>query len=400
MALADKITVQTLLSYARACISVARACTQLGADGYHHTIIPSRGAAPIERGALSYFHAVVKPAIRGTPFEDGMRRHLEGPLGSSLYLPFTADSCGEMDGIASGDVRAFWTKVLAAIVRGDLADPHYRFFCYVRDRVCRVGFKAALEDHVRSGRFVFLDTVVSGRAIAEIIDAFDAEGLTDCHYILVVDENGARLTAANRRKLEALQTAGRATLLNVDTLFTEDQGPAVSGIWCVSCPELMQVARDEIPDFAHGAIGAGIYYHEVQQRPDASNVNVTVGIAKLHQLIWQAVQVVACPEALMEDLDSTGLLSGAFDLDWQLMRPEIMGRWLEEEIAVYREHIDRHRLFDQASTHAIAQPKLLAAAVEKPRLAVSSSHALRLHFTRDEAARLVRTFREETTGHA
>lgn len=394
MALGDKITTASVFSYARACVEVARTSMRLGRQGYRYTIVPSRGAAPIEHGASSYFHAVVKKAVKGPHFRQLMRQHLASPLGAELYLPFTADSCEEMKEIASNDVRRFWAKVVAAIVRGDLADPHYRMFTFVRDEVCRVGFKEAIEDNVRSPRFVFLDTVVSGRAITEIIDAFEAEGLTECHYILVIDVNGAKLEPAHRRRLEALQREGRATLLYVDHLFTEDQGPAVSGIWCLSCPELMTVARDEVPAFAaHGAIGAGVYYHEVTRRPDGSNEAVTVGIAKLHQLIWTAVQIIASPEQLMDDLHELGMLDEAYDADWQLQRPKLYSRWFDVELELYLEHVNRHALFDQGTTRSIAAPKLRRAAVSRPMIAVSSSHALRMHFDADEAARLVRAFR-------
>lgn len=394
MALVDIITTASIFSYASACVEVARTSMRRGREGYRYTIVPSRGAAPIEHGATSYFHAVVKKAVKGPDFARLMRQHLTSPLGAELYLPFTADNCAEMKDIGSADVRRFWAKVAAAIVRGDLADPHYRFFAFVRDRVCRVGFKAAIEDNVRHPRFVFLDTVVSGRAITEIIDAFDAEGLTECHYLLVIDVQGAKLEPRHRLRLEGLRDVGRATLLFVDSLFTEDQGPAVSGIWSLSCPELMTVARDEIPDFArHGAIGAGVYYHEVQRRTDGSNEAVTVGIAKLHQLIWTAVQIIASPEQLMDDLHDLGMLGEAYDADWQLLRPKLYSRWFDDEVALYLDHVTRNRLFDQATTHRIATPKLVGAGIGAPKVEVSSSHALRVHFDRDEAARLVREFR-------
>lgn len=395
MALSDLITPQAIYSYAEACVQVARTSLRLGREGYCHAIIPSRGAAPIEQAANAYFHTVVRAATRGHHHRQLMNQYRTSPLSAGLYLPFTADSCDEMEDISSRQVRTFWAKVLAAIIRGDLEDPHYRFFAFTRDEICRVGFKANYEDSIRSQKFVFLDTVVSGRAITEIIDAFVAEGLTQCHYILIVDLQGDKLEQPYRLKLEQLQRDGRATLLFVDTLFTEDQGPAVSGIWCLSCPELMSVARSEISAFRdHGHIGAGVYYHEVRARADNSNTSVTVGIAKLYQLLWTAVQIVASPEELMDDLHQLGVLDEAYDPDWQLLRPHLYSRQFDLDVELYLDHIDQHALFDKGTTHRIASPKLLSAAVAKPRIEVSSSHALRMHFSRDEAARLVRQFRD------
>ena len=393
MALEDKINRGTILSYASACVEVARTCARLGAEGYRHSVIPSRGAAPIEHGALSYFHTVVKSAIGPENQISALWKHIESPLGSSLYLPFTANSCAEMDSIESSQIRTFWVKVLAAILRGDLDDPHYRFFTYTRDTICRVGFKSTLEDKIRSNKFVFLDTVVSGRAIIEILDAFQAEGLDECHYILVVDENGAKLQPEYQRRLNRLSAEGRATLLYVDSLFTEDQGPAVSGIWCLSCPELMSIARDEVSSFADGAIGAGVYYHEISRRDDGSNEAVTVGIAQLDHLVWRAVQIVTNPDTLKEDLTATGHLSNEFSRDKMLAKAEYMSEDFDELTARYLDCIIQNQLFDKAITRAVAIPRLLKIAAGTPRVEVSSSHALRLHFSRDEAARLVREFR-------
>lgn len=395
MSLSDLITLKAIYSYAEACIQVARTSLRLGREGYRYAIIPSRGAAPIEMAANSYFYAVLKAATRGQHQTRLMAQYLKSPLSAELYLPFTADSCDEMEDISSGQVRTFWAKVLAAIIRGDLEDPHYRFFAFTRDEVCRVGFKAGHEDNVRSQKFVFLDTVVSGRAIMEIIDAFEAEGLTQCHFILVIDLQGEKLERACRYKLEQLKQEGRVTLLFVDSLFTEDQGPAVSGIWCLSCPELMTVARNEISAFSdHGSIGAGVYYHEVRARADNSNLSVTVGNAKLNKLLWTAVQIVASPDELMDDLHELGMLNEAYDPDWQLLRPKLYEQQFDIEVELCRHHIHEHRLFDQGTTHRIASPKLLKAAIVKPRIEVSSSHALRMHFSQDEAARLVRQFKE------
>lgn len=395
MSLVDLITVNSVCSYAKACIEVARTCQRLGREGFRHTIVPSRGAAPIQSGASMYFHQIYRRAVSGEHTRTVLTEHLNSPLDSELYLPFTADSCAEMGDVSSNAVRSFWAKVVSAIVRGDLSDPHYRFFSFTRDSVCRVGFKSGIEDHVRSGKFIFLDTVVSGRAIMEIHQSFVAEGLNECHYLLIVDANGNKLNPQYRAQLTTLEQTGRATLLYVDSLFTEDQGPAVSGIWCVSCPELMLIAREEIPAFAaHGSIGAGIYYHEVRRRPDGTNKAVTVGMARLQTLISRAIMITACPQQLMEDLDAVGCLTEAYQLEWQQKRGEIYSRLFEAELAAYLDHILRYKLFDQSTTWQIASPKILDAANTKARLAVSSSHALRLHIDKDIAARLVREFRQ------
>lgn len=393
MSVEDRINLESIFSYARACIEVARTFDQLGHEGYRRAIVPSRGASPIEGGAKSYFWSVMHSAVKGRARLDLHLQHISGPLCTPLYLPFTADSCKEMESIHSHQIRRFYAKVVAAIVRGDLTDPHYRFASYVRDSVYRIGFKSSIEDQVRSGRFVFLDTVVSGQAICEIIDAFEAEGLNECHYVLVVDADGSRMKSEYRVRLKCLEALGRAKLIKVPSLFTEDEGPAASGIWCLSCPELMSTAREEIPAFRHGAVGGGVYYCEVRKRDDASNLAVTLGSGAIHRFLWRAVQIVADPETVMKDLDERGHLDNSFDPDLISRRAECLLPWFEDEIEQYLEECRQFRSFDQATTRRIAEPRVRQATVGSPRLDVSSSHCLRLHYSRDEAARLVRDFR-------
>ncbi|NHN93151.1 MULTISPECIES: hypothetical protein [Acetobacteraceae] len=141
MALSDLITPKAIYSYTEACVQVARTSLRLGREGYHYAIIPSRGAAPIEQAANSYFQTVVKAATRSHHHRELMSQYLTSPLSVELYLPFTADSCDEMEDISSRQVRTFWAKVLAAVIRGDLDDSHYCFFTFIRDEICRVGFK-------------------------------------------------------------------------------------------------------------------------------------------------------------------------------------------------------------------------------------------------------------------
>jgi hypothetical protein len=180
-------------------------------------------------------------------------------------------------------------------VRRQVNNPHYRFFRFIRDGVCQVGHHDSLEWRMESERFLFIDTVVSGRAVSEIVEAFDAEGLDQIHYILLLDENGAAMKPPYAARIHALAAAGRATLIKVPSLFTEDQGPAVSGIWSVVVPKLMELARNE-PGMSDGFVGAGLYYHEVQQRPDGSNVEVTKAIAMLGQILFAATRVAFDPD--------------------------------------------------------------------------------------------------------
>lgn len=306
MPLRDIVNRPNVQAYAKAGIDVARAAQRLSDDGYNCMIVPSRGAVPFLRVAKSYYRQLVISCMpQGDRLTKGMAARL-GPLTLALHVPFTADA-GRIgvEGLKSAHIRRFWARVVAAIVRRHVDDPHYRFFRFVRDEVCQVGHHDSLEWRMESERFLFIDTVVSGRAVCEIVEAFDAEGLDQIHYILLLDENGAAMRQPYAARIHALAAAGRATLIKLPSLFTEDQGPAVSGVWSVVVPKLMDLIRDE-PAMCNGFAGAGLYYHEVRQRPDASNVQVTQAVARLDQLLFEAMHVAVDPNEVFEDLEHLG----------------------------------------------------------------------------------------------
>ena len=352
-----ELTLGNLRSYADASETLALKLLDLELAGFDDLVVPSRGAAPFERWASAYFHGVWKRALKTSEERiDAAKARVRGPMVNPLYLPFTADLGDGTMGVDSRDVRRFWTAVLAAMTRGEYQDPYYRFFDFLRATVCHAPAHAH-DYRALSPRLVFLDTVVSGRAVCEIMDAFDEFGLEECHFIFIVDARGERLRRPYARQIDAAVQSGRATRIDVDRLFTEDQGPAVSGIWSVVMPEVMEVARNEIPEFRRsGAIGAGVYYTEVRARDDASNMNATVAISNLAGLVpmlWN--------EYIQED-------------------------WIEHELDRLRDHLDDTKIIDPMQTLIMARPRLVTAAKVPFSLGVSSSHALRMHVTRDVAA--------------
>ena len=80
-------------------------------------------------------------------------------------------------------------------------------------------------------------------------------------------------------------------VLDVAQLFTEDEGPSMSGIRTVTYPELMSKASQMIPQLAElGATGAGFYYVDVSRRADRSNEDFTKSNALLSVMMYTAVR--------------------------------------------------------------------------------------------------------------
>lgn len=368
---------------------------RLQQQGYEALIVPSRGAVPIASAARTYGRTVLAPLVSK---EDRLRLaklQFDSPLQKALYLPYTADAGPiGVDGLSTASVRRYWTKVLAAISRQNWEDPHYRFHRFTRDHACAIGHHDPYERFVKSGRFVFIDTVLSGRAVAEIADAFAAEGLEEAHFILLLDDCGRTMKPEFARRIRQLEADGRATLIQVETLFTEDQGPAVSGVWSVVLPALMEVARAEVPAFADGSVGSGLYYHEVRAREDMTNLNTTIAISHLNTLMFAAVGVAADPDEIAEDLDFLGM---SFSDELSMMAAIEGLPWTKTDVEIllspYRDHMSRHDLFDQHSTAELARGRLLKGGPKASAVSVSSSHCLRLEMSKDEASKLVRAFK-------
>jgi hypothetical protein len=357
---AANITLDIVRSYAQACADLHVAIEDRRAQGHDLLVVPSRGASPFIDGANSYAHA-----LRNEKYQDfDLRAPRLWPI-EELYLPFTADSADDF-AISTATIRRFWSRVLAALVRRDRDDVALRFYQFLRARSGALATGAPLREGGKSGRFIFVDTVVSGRAICEIFDAFAHHGLDGCHYILLIDRAGEHLKSDYRRRIDEMAAFGRATKIYVDAIFTEDQGPAMSAIWSVTMPELMLRAQAMVPEFEN-AIGAGLYYHEVAKRADSSNVDITVSNAILGTLLYSAVRG----------------------------QDDVAGRFLED----FKKRIGEGRLQDQAVTKSIADPLVLANLAGVVATDVSSSHVVRAELPRADAEALVKRFLRDLNDH-
>ncbi|OWO92924.1 hypothetical protein B5E41_21080 [Rhizobium esperanzae] len=345
------LSIEMIASYAAACRQVHEITELARADRFDLLVVPSRGAHPFLSGAGSYAHALrnlggynAKPVI---------------PL-DQLYLPFTADISGDQE-ISSLSIRRYWARALSAILRDDFNDPAYQFYAFMRKiggpLVTRGGIN---QRRGKSGKFIFIDTVVSGRAIFEIMESFESLGMRKCIFILLVDEQGGKLDKVYRRKIEEFTALGRAFPIFVDKIFTEDEGPSMSGIWTVTLPELMAAARRIVPEFVEtGDVAATFYYNEVSLRLDGSNADITKSNGMLN-----------------------GLLTSAALDDWDNVK--MFGAHFIESV------IDGN-LQDQANTRAIAAP-VIERSIPFRSLDVSGSHVLRAFVGEENAERVVRRF--------
>lgn len=374
-ALERDISLENMLSYGEAIREVATIFESMHDGEYDFLIVPSRGASPIVDMCRIHWTSRREPwGHRG-----GMRRVVESflanPISKALHLPFTADAGNLPLSVEPRDVRRFWCRVVAGMISDPDADPFFRFYEYLRFNVCGeqdLATQATMYDVKRrpaGKRFAFLDTAVSGRAVCEIMDGFADAGLTnDIFYIVVIDENGAKLRPEYKLKLELAKQAGRAELVYLPRLFTEDQGPAISGIWSVVFPEIMEEALKAIPELGEAsAAGAGIYYWSVNSTISESDPLIDMAITLRRNAFLSAV--------IMPNEER-----------------------IQSVLADYRTHVHEHRLFDKKMTLEIARPRIQAALRLNIRaLEASSSHVVRVSVDRDQARSAVDDFLSGST---
>lgn len=237
----NDFTVDNLIDYARASRSLAAYIRVLNTDGFKHLVVPSRGAVPFLQAAFTAWRL----EARALPtFEARLKEINElttSPFHAKLVLPFSADPQDATQTTAA--IRRYWSRVLAAIVRRDGTDPYLTFYKVLVENLAKRSWLAALPSDLPNQKFIFLDTVVSGRAICEIFRAFDEVGLDQCHFILIVDARGTEVAPQYQRVIEEMAALRRCTLIPVNRLFTEDRGPAVSGIWSTVYPQVLDALR-------------------------------------------------------------------------------------------------------------------------------------------------------------
>ncbi|SDE09348.1 hypothetical protein [Paraburkholderia lycopersici] len=386
----NDFTVGNLIDYARASRDLSSHIRVLNLEGYKHLVVPSRGAVPF----ISAASTVWRLEGRSLPtWKERLQQkiaHIESPFMQQLVLPFSADPHDATQTTAA--IRKYWSQVLAAIVRRDGKDPYLGFYKVLVERLAKRTWPSSLPRDLPQAKFIFIDTVVSGRAICEIIEAFGEIGLDQCHFLLIADENGKKIVSPYRQVIDNLINLNRCTLIPVDRLFTEDRGPAVSGVWSTVYPQVLDAVRNKYV-WANDAYGAGTFYHRVsssQVEPakgigDAAyNMPVTLMYASLSVNIHTALSAFHEREGVKETI--TSILGHAHpDVDSLVAKQqssidERLQRQLDYQLASFREDIKELKPYsplDRKTTKLLAEPRVLAA-LPNAIVDVSSSHLVRV----------------------
>jgi hypothetical protein len=204
-----------------------------------------------------------------------------------LLLPFTSDWGDATVGLNSAKARGFWVKILDDILNRRIS-PHTIYYESIVNNLGGrfiVNNMWSLPERFSQGNkasgFVFLDTIVSGQAICEIIAAFKEQGIANYFVVGIADNDGADIKSEYNQIIHAEIAAGRMKLIRVKRIFSEDTSPLLNtGICSMVFPSLIQMAYDQIPDFrADGLVGGGLWFIDVMKNLYGQSIYGVRGIA-------------------------------------------------------------------------------------------------------------------------
>lgn len=379
---------QNLKSYAEAAREINSHYRVLFLDGYDSIVVPSRGAYPILDLAQTLWELEIRSHKDFDARWAAKSEQLSSPIHRELTLPFSADPDTTCQ--TSSAIRLFWTKVLAAIVRRNNTSPYLQTYrCIVEQLVKGYWPSYVNPRNAPSEKFIFVDTVVSGRAICEIFDAFEREGLDKCFFLLIVDKQGQSLKPEFRRRIDEMVNLGRCETINVTSLFTEDRGPAVSGVWSTVYPRVMRKLQKKFP-WAKDAYGAGSFYWKVRDDSNeypasknnpGHNMPVTAIFGRISTLMFTV---------LNNDIEINALRQEGGSLDQIQALIDRHSKFYEFQFQQIEQQLSKYNTFRASTTESLAKPRIKFIH-PNASTTVSSSHLVRVTLSYTEESKFFKS---------
>lgn len=359
MALSDLLTNDILDSYAAACCRIGEDLWTFAMDRKHgHLLMPSRGAFPIHwHGVTSFDRQLAKH--HNYDNSRFIKDKFSIPSLNEIWLPFTAYSTD--NAISSALQRRHWCLVLKSILDG--ADtPSWRLHSHFVDQICNQRFDHVSGSSKKPKGLVVIDTVVSGRAVTEIADAFDSIGIRDYVFLLAVDENGGRMKEPYAARINKMEALGKAKLYYMERIFTEDSHPGLTGVTAVVFPQITTLLNQD----SNNGSTVGFWHLEVAKRPDGMNLPFTITASITQTAIFRRICAM-----LGEINDPYKFEDDSYDKE-QLKRQEDLG---SEDRKITRDFI-----------LPVVKRGSIANAVEN--VEVSSSYIASVHLDEQSAQRI------------
>lgn len=247
---------ENVRAYGQMCVEVALNLLERTEKVPDSTILlPSRGAVPIFLGAIlamreegtvrdlskDFLQQVVFPPFDCCKQLNGKVEHSKDkPQIEVLLFPFTAD-VNFHDEVLTTEIVGKMRRFCVNAVNAFYDEPEQRFgpeFTSFLRFLEVVEKRQDLADYYRRfpkvKNLILMDTVISGRASATILDEFSRLGRKP-ENILIIDANGQKL----KREYEKVLLKPGVERIRVPRIFTEDRGAALEGVAAVVYPTLI-----------------------------------------------------------------------------------------------------------------------------------------------------------------
>ena len=376
--LENEFSYNNITKYAQACIDLATHISVLGSENYKNLLMPSRGVYPFLFHANQAKLMEEKLSNNNLSFEERIEnarenlkfRFTDSPFfKSKIWIPYTADTGNKSEDGYTLQIRESWTKLLKCMLDEDFNNPIYKLYKYIIEKEAKKDFDAFYKAKiVKDSGLIYLDTVISGRAAYEIIKSFSNQGITNFHALLIVDKDGNKLRGEYKNFLDKLVANGKATLIKVPRIFTEDRGPSLTGITGIIYPTIMNEITNKVDELKDSSIiGAGLWNLEISAREDQSNMNFTISNAKISTLI----------HARMSDIIYEHQNNKMFELQQQSLI----------------KHLSQNNMFDKNTTLHMMKPFLSETIVGSSKIDISSSHVIRIEHDTTNIKRIIDDFK-------
>ncbi|MDZ5633497.1 hypothetical protein [Janthinobacterium sp. GMG1] len=403
----SEFTVENVIDYARASRDLSDYIRVLNEEGFNNLVVPSRGALPfIEAATKAYM-------LKSNSLETYEERFagkvglINSPFMRQLILPFSADPSEGVQ--TSGAIREYWSRVLAAIVRRNGRDPYLTFYKVVVEKLAKRSWFGALDRDLPTEKFIFVDTVISGRAICEIFKAFEKIELNQCHFILIEDSNGESIKPEYKRSIDELVNANRCTLIKVKRMFTEDRGPGASGVWSTVYPQILDAVQREF-SWGKQCYGAGTFYQkvsssQVEHSDGVGSADYNMPVTQMYSSINSAIYAALLDmhrydqveELIEKSLTKKSPYFHEVVASHRLRIIENMNYMLNfylEDMRSTLEKFGNHTPLDKKVTKLLAEPRVKADH-SSAEIEVSSSHLVRVIFPDADVAAFIRDAKYE-----
>ncbi len=394
----NELTQDNFLDLALGCIEAVETIKEAYDSGYDSLILPSRGACPIYNGSAKVLYELAKVDNNYERFYENitvppfLRRHPQKGKAKDrkfqvIPYPLTADvhideNILKKYGVTLDEVTDSIRRYGAKVISTFMDEPHIRSkneeFSFLYFLLNEVEKRHDVAEYYRNleriKKPVILDTAISGRAITTITEAFDNLGV-DYHTIVIADRNGRRMRDPYKTELEKKEREGKATIIPVERIISEDRGAAFLGVIGVIYPDLALLGSY----YTGKELGAVSWHMIYDSNHRGNSGNASKRFAQYREVYKNYQKTISDGiKVLTRPTENTGPKTRK--------REEIMNKRIERIASL----IDKYKVLDSPDPYL--DPEVFAPKLQVEECYETSSHVIHIIFPRYVNESLIREY--------